>query len=218
MKKIYFDKIESTQSYAKGKAKQGIKDEIYIAKEQTAGFGRNGHSWFSNLGGLYFSFITDSYNEVYTLTVGVAVYKALEELYGIKAKIKWPNDLIINNKKIAGIICEKISNLIVVGIGINTNFEDKKLGELSNAATTLKSLFNIEIDNNILLDKIIENIKKLNYNKETLSIFRENMAFLDEKRFVSQISKEAIIKGIDDNGYLIVKSGLDEYKVSGGMI
>ena len=81
MKKIYFDKINSTQMYAKEKAKQGVQNEIYIAKIQTAGIGRNGHNWTSNLGGLYFSFITNSYNDIYTLTVGIAVYKALEELY-----------------------------------------------------------------------------------------------------------------------------------------
>lgn len=218
MKKIYFDKINSTQMYAKEKAKQGVQNEIYIAKIQTAGIGRNGHNWTSNLGGLYFSFITNYYNDIYTLTVGIAVYKALEELYEIKAKIKWPNDLIVNNKKIAGIICEKVNDLVVVGIGINTNFEEESLGELSSIATTLKTYKNIEIDNDILLDKIIENINKLIYNKETLSIFRKNMAFLNEERYISQIDKNAIIKGIDDNGYLLVQSGVDEYKISGGVI
>ena len=79
MKKIYFDQIDSTQTYAKERARRDIKNEIYIAKEQTAGIGRNGHSWFSHPGGLYFSYITDSYNSIYTLTVGVALYKALEE-------------------------------------------------------------------------------------------------------------------------------------------
>jgi len=218
MKKIYFDKIDSTQSYAKEKSKQGVKNEIYIAKEQTSGVGRNGHIWISNFGGLYFSFITDIYNDIYTITVGVAVHKALEELYNIKTKIKWPNDLLYNNKKISGIICEKVDDLIIVGIGINTNFEEDKLGELSDIATTLKSSKNVEIDIDKLLEKIIENIDKLIYNKETLSIFRDNMAFLGEKRFISQISKEAIIKGIDNNGYLIVESDSVEYKVSGGII
>lgn len=218
MKKIYFDIIGSTQNYAKEKAKQGVKNEIYIANKQTSGIGRNGHTWISNEGGLYFSFVTDMYNEVYTITVGVAVYKALEELYNIKAKIKWPNDLIINNKKIVGIICEKVNNLVVVGIGVNTNFEEGKLEELSDIATTLKSLFNIEINNDDLLDKIIENINKLNYNKEMLLIFRENMAFLNEERFISQINKNAIIRGIDDNGYLIVETENIEYKISGGII
>lgn len=218
MKKIYFDNIDSTQSYAKDKAKQGIKNEIYIAKEQMNGIGRNGHTWFSNYGGLYFSFITDSYSDIYTITIGVAVHKALEELYGIKAKIKWPNDLIVNNKKIAGIICEKLNDLVVVGIGINTNFEEEKLEELSNIATTLKSTFNIEINNDILLDKIIENINKLIYNKETISIFRENMAFVNKERFISQINQDATIRGVDDNGYLIVETENGEYKISGGVI
>ena len=218
MEKIYFDEINSTQIYAKEQAKLGELNKIYIAKTQTSGIGRNGHLWTSNKGGLYFSFITECYSEIYTITVGVAVYKALEELYGIKTKIKWPNDILLNNKKVAGIICEKINNVIVVGIGINTNFEEEKLGEIKEIATTLKSSVNIKINNDILLDKIIENIEKLNYNKETLSIFRDNMAFLNEKRFIGQINKEAIIKGIDDSGYLIACDEIQEYKISGGII
>jgi len=198
MEKIYFDKINSTQTYAKERARNGIKNEIYVAKEQTLGVGRNGHSWVSNDGGLYFSFITDSFNDIYTLTVGVAVYKALDELYGIKTKIKWPNDILVNNKKVAGIICEKVKDLIIVGIGVNTNVDEDFLGELSDYATTLKTAFGFIIDNDILLDKIIENIDKLISNKEVLSIFESNMAFLGEERFISQINKKAIIKGIDE--------------------
>lgn len=218
MKKVYFDEISSTQVYAKEQAKLGIKDEVYITKKQTGGIGRNGHTWFASEGGLYFSFITDHYNDIYTLTVGVAVYKALEELYGIKTQIKWPNDILVNGKKIAGIICEKVKNVIIVGIGINTNFEKEKLKDLVSIATTLKSLLGIEIDNDILLDKIIKNINELKEKKEILATFRNNMAFVNEKRFIGQLNKEAVIKGIDDFGYLIVYDNDDDYKIIGGEI
>jgi len=217
MKKIYFDEISSTQVYAKEQAKLGIKDEVYITKNQTGGIGRNGHTWFASEGGLYFSFITDNYNDIYTLTVGVAVYKALEELYGIKTQIKWPNDILLNNKKIAGIICEKVKNVIIVGIGINTNFDKEKLKDLVNIATTLKSECKFEIDNDILLDKIIKNINELKNPKEILATFRNNMSFINEKRFIGQLNKEAVIKGIDDLGYLIVSDGNVEYKIIGGI-
>ena len=218
MQKIYFDKIESTQIYAKEQAKNAIKNEIYIAKEQNSGIGRNGHTWVSNRGGLYFSFVTDTYNHVYTLTIGVAVYKALDELYGIKTKIKWPNDILANNKKVAGIICEKVNNMIIVGIGINTNFDEDKLGDLMNISTTLKSAYNVSIDNDALLEKIIQNINELLYDEKTLDIFAANMAYINDKRFISQINKEAIIKGINSEGFLIVQDGLTEYKISGGII
>lgn len=218
MKKIYFEQIDSTQTYAKKQAQKGIKNEIYIAKEQTSGIGRNGHSWFSNNGGLYFSYITDSYNSIYTLTVGVALYKALEELYGIKTKIKWPNDILLNDKKVAGIICEKVKDLIIVGIGVNTNFDEDKLGELIDISTTLKSACGVNIDNDNLLEKILQNINELICDSNILDIFRANIAFLNEERFISQIDKKAIIKGIDENGYLIVQDELGEYKISGGVI
>ena len=108
--------------------------------------------------------------------------------------------------------------MIVVGIGINTNVENEKIKEISEIATTLKSLFNININNDVLLDAIITNIEILNDRKNILSIVRNNMAYLNEKRFISQINKEAIIKGIDDDGYLIVNDKIDEYKISGGTI
>ena len=218
MKKIYFDNIESTQIFAKSMAKQGIKHEIYIAKEQSSGIGRNGHSWFSNLGGLYFSYITDKFNNIYTLTLAVVINQILKEKYKIETKIKWPNDILLNNKKIAGIICEKVNNAIVVGIGINTNFDSSNLGELSDIAATIVSETGIMLDNEKLLDEIMEKTDKLNDEKEILKMFKENMAFLGEKRYVSQIEQEATVVGINDNGYLIVNSNDKENIIVGGTI
>lgn len=218
MKKNYFDNIDSTQVLAKSMAKQGIKNEIFIAKEQNAGIGRNGHSWFSNIGGLYFSYITNVFNNIYTLTLAVAINQILREKYQIETKIKWPNDILLNNKKIAGIICEQVNNLIVVGIGINTNFESLNLEELSDIATTILSETGINIDNEKLLDEIMQRVDELNDEKEILKMFRENMAFLGEKRYVSQIKQEAIILGINDNGYLIVNSNDKKNIIVGGTI
>lgn len=218
MKKIYFDVINSTQNYAKDRARLGFVNEIYIAKEQNAGVGRSGHVWESRFGGLWFSFITDEYNSIYTITLGIAIMKSLKELYNIDTKIKWPNDILLNNKKIAGIICEKISNFVVVGIGINTNFEKEQLGELVSGASTIKSELNIEINNEELLDKIIEKISVLQDTGEILRMFKSNMAYLNEKRYIGQINKEAIIKGIDNEGYLIVESEGEEYKIIGGTL
>lgn len=214
MKKIYFEEILSTQLYAKERAILGIKDEIYIAKKQSSGIGRNGHSWFSPEGGLYFSFVTDIYNDIYTLTVGIAIHKALKELYGIESKIKWPNDILVDNKKMAGIICERFDNLVIVGIGVNTNFNANEIENI----ITIKSLLNFEVNNDILLEKIIENIQKLVYDNKVLTIFEKDMAFIGEKRYISQIGKMATIKGIDEAGFLIVSDECVDYKISGGII
>ena len=218
MKKFYFDNIDSTQVYAKHMAKQGVKNEIFIAKEQNAGIGRNGHSWFSNMGGLYFSYITDKFNKVYTLTLAVAINQVLRETYQIETKIKWPNDILLHNKKIVGIICEKVNNLVVVGIGINTNFNSENLGELSDIATTILSETDIKIDNDELLNEIIQRVDELSDEKEILRAFNENMAFLGEKRYISQINQEAMIMGINDKGYLIVNSNDKENIIVGGTI
>lgn len=217
MRKLYFDMIPSTQTFAKGMARNGVTDEIYIAKVQTDGVGRTGNTWLSVNGGLYFSFVKECSIETYTILVGVAIHISLKKLYNIHTKIKWPNDILLNNKKIAGIICEKIDNKIVTGIGINTNFEACNFNELSSYATTIKSELNIDIDNDLLLDEIINNINTL-VQCDIVDIFMENMAYLNEERYVSQLKGKAIIKGINENGELIVFCNDKYYNIDGGII
>lgn len=114
----------------------------------------------------------------------------------------------------AGIICERFDNLVIVGIGVNTNFNANEIENI----ITIKSLLNFEVNNDILLEKIIENIQKLVYDNKVLTIFEKNMAFIGEKRYISQIGKMATIKGIDEAGFLIVSDECVDYKISGGII
>jgi len=143
-KKIfYFPELESTNIIAKEKALHRTEaiDEstIIIAEKQSAGKGRLGRKWFSPAGGIWLSIILcpqlpPSYIPRITLMTAVAVVKAIKMCTQIEPQIKWPNDILINEKKVCGILTEMsaeldIINWVVVGIGINVNIDHQKFPE-----------------------------------------------------------------------------------------
>ncbi|GMQ57888.1 biotin--[acetyl-CoA-carboxylase] ligase [Vallitalea sediminicola] len=146
---INFDKLDSTNQQAKKLALEGSKDgTVVIAEEQTAGRGRRGKMWVSPPGtGIWMSIvlrpnIMPENASMITLVAGIAVCKAVREITSLEALIKWPNDIVVNGKKICGLLTEMNSeidfiNFVVVGIGINVNIEKFPL-ELDDIATSLK--------------------------------------------------------------------------------
>ena len=148
-----FKKVKSTMDIAKDFIYEN-KIGIIVAEEQTEGRGRYGRKWHSPKGGLYFSFqikkskLTDFLSEI----VSLALISTMRD-FGLICKIKFPNDIIINEKKICGILIEKKGEFYIVGVGINIK---KVSGEyISMEELTKKS---IEIDN--VLDRFVGNFKK----------------------------------------------------------
>lgn len=143
---LRFDSIASTNDEAARQAKLGADEGLcVIARTQTAGRGRQGRVWISEPdSGLYFSIVLrpkveTRYMSLVTLMAGVAVHDALKEL-GLKPDIKWVNDVLINEKKIGGILAETIETptglAVIVGIGINLtsrNFPE----DIADSATSI---------------------------------------------------------------------------------
>lgn len=125
--------VDSTNEEIKRRAANGAKSGLIIAAEcQTGGKGRFGRKWESESGeGIYFTFLLrpglpPADIASITLAAGYAVCEALREYSGVEAKIKWPNDIVINNKKVCGILTEMAAQMdmvdyVAVGIGINVN-------------------------------------------------------------------------------------------------
>lgn len=202
MKYVFLKSVDSTQSYIKEQLKENNTDVIVRAEAQECGRGRTGRNWSSPSGGLWFSFDAEFSNDMITLAVGVATRRACEEVYNHRVLLKWPNDLILNGKKVAGILCERCEDRVVIGIGINTNVE--KI-EVENS-TSFWKITNKVIDNEILMHKIIDNFFELVYKSEDIiTDFRKNMAFLGEEKYISAIKRNAKIKGISDQGHLIIE-------------
>ena len=157
---FYFPELKSSNRMAKEKAlhrAEGIGEgTLIIAERQSGGKGRLGRKWFSPAGGIWLSIILypqlpPSYIPRITLVTAVAVVKAIKMCTQIKSQIKWPNDILINEKKVCGILTEMsaeldIINWVVVGIGINANIDHQKFTEdIQAKAVSLKEVSGKEI-------------------------------------------------------------------------
>lgn len=145
---IHFPDIDSTNSWAKRNAQDFDPDKITLitADKQSKGKGRQGKKWISPAGeNLYATLvfrIPDTLKSPGSLTQVLAVTTArLLESYGYTPQIKWPNDLLINGKKVAGILAELLtltdSPGIAMGIGVNINMPLQSLESIGQAATSL---------------------------------------------------------------------------------
>jgi BirA family transcriptional regulator, biotin operon repressor / biotin---[acetyl-CoA-carboxylase] ligase len=145
---LYFESIDSTNTEAIKQARAGAAEGLCImARQQTAGRGRHGRTWVSEPdSGLYFSIvlrpkIETRFLPLITLMTGVAVSDTLLE-FGLKPDIKWVNDLLVNEKKIGGILAEAVETptglAVIVGIGVNLtsrNFPD----DIAATATSIQT-------------------------------------------------------------------------------
>ena len=164
IKLLRFKSVKSTNDIAlKLTKKKNSKPTMIVADVQTNGRGTMGKKWISQKGNLFISIFFEmnqkNINFKHFATLNAILLKnALSKQFLKKIKIKWPNDLMHNNKKICGILQEvvdyKDKRFLIVGIGINTNLDPKNKGFLS---TSLKIIMNKNIDNNMVL----RNIKKM---------------------------------------------------------
>lgn len=146
---LYYDSVESTNGLAKSLALQGAPEgTLLLTNQQTAGRGRMGRSWVSPKGAnLLFSVLLRprlKTNEVFALTMIMAVSAAesLSRRTGIAARIKWPNDLYVGRRKLAGILTEialkeKMLDYVVVGMGLNVHWHPRDDQEMRVQATSL---------------------------------------------------------------------------------
>ncbi|EJP22420.1 biotin-(acetyl-CoA-carboxylase) ligase [Peptostreptococcaceae bacterium AS15] len=215
-----FDEIDSTNEQAKKIAKNASDGTIVAANVQTKGKGRRGREFESKKGGMYFSIILKpdvAIEEVPFITqmTACSIYKALSEM-GVDTLIKWPNDIILNDKKLCGILCEMSCEIdylsyVVAGIGINlkkVDFEE----EVEKVATSLEQE-GYELDNLGLFWNILKNFDYF-YQKyimhdydEMLDILRANSYILnkDIEILTSNEIKKARSKDIDEKGFLVVE-------------
>ncbi|OGS20616.1 MAG: biotin--[acetyl-CoA-carboxylase] ligase [Elusimicrobia bacterium RIFOXYA2_FULL_40_6] len=143
---------------------------VVVAKTQTRGRGQFGRKWISPKGGLYFSVILKpkfATNDVSKLTLigTMSIAKVLNNLFGLPAKVKWPNDILIKNRKISGVLIEseiKSNKLIwaVIGAGINVNTDMEGLKDSKIICTSIKNELKITVDENILLKEVLSEMKK----------------------------------------------------------
>lgn len=225
MEVIQFEKLDSTNTYAKLHIEDLADKNVVSADFQSAGRGRFDRKWV-DLGSenIYMTFVlkpSDTISEVYsnlTQYLSVTLCKQLENM-GLKPQIKWPNDVLLNDKKVCGILAEavikgSVLKGIVLGIGVNLNANQNEVSQIDRPATSL----NLEIGQNVnkqdFINKLIESFfadydeflsKGFNFIRSDYERFA---MFLNKNIKVSvfNIIKSGYSKGIDDDGTLLLLS------------
>lgn len=235
---LHFDSLDSTNTKAKQLA-DSLKEygAVIISEEQTSGKGRLGRTWVSpKYKGIWMSIILKpDLNPMdavkLTQIAAAAVVKGCTEL-NVDTLIKWPNDIVINHKKVCGILTEMSAeltriNYIIVGIGINVNIDETEFPEdLKEIATSLKIEVNRKISRQELVGRILNNFENLYFEfinnnniKSSLDICREKSALINNNIIVINRDKntEAKALDIDETGRLLIEypDGRQEYLISG---
>jgi BirA family transcriptional regulator, biotin operon repressor / biotin---[acetyl-CoA-carboxylase] ligase len=187
IKLLKFKSVNSTNSVAfRLIKKRNLKPTIISAEKQTQGRGTMGKKWVSKKGNLLFSIFFEMNQknisfEHFAILNAYLLKDILSKEISKKIKIKWPNDLLFNNKKVCGILQEVMNyqekKFLIVGIGINTNLNPKNNGFLS---TSLKDIKKIRIDNS----KVLNNIKN-KYEKFLKKAKKQS--FLELKKYINKI-------------------------------
>lgn len=216
------EELSSTNERAKKLARQGaVHGYAVLARQQSAGRGRLQRQWESPKGGLWMSLVlrpnlslTDA--SKITLAASVAIVDAVWELYSIRIGIKWPNDLVFDSQKIAGIIGEVVGEwnavqTLILGIGINGNFNCREFSSPLNA-TTLLEILGYEVDLNQLFATVLVYLEKelLALENKEFEKLRDNWSKravgLGEEVKILQGDQvcRGIFKGISSDGALIL--------------
>jgi BirA family transcriptional regulator, biotin operon repressor / biotin---[acetyl-CoA-carboxylase] ligase len=226
----YFEEIDSTQNFAQQIASDKKENgTIIIAEKQTTGRGRLNRKWTSPKGGMWFSLIIHPKFDVSSSTLipilsAVALSKSIKTVLGIKTEVKWPNDITMNGKKVAGMLVDasfQANNIdyLILGIGINFDIDAKKLEKRLSKTPNFYGVNSLRRKDDKTPPKVLL--------KEFLLQFEKNLSQLDngkKSKIVKEWTKRAvgigkritintsngkisgISQGIDNDGALKIKT------------
>jgi BirA family transcriptional regulator, biotin operon repressor / biotin---[acetyl-CoA-carboxylase] ligase len=229
---LHFECINSTNTWCKEHYAgfDATKITLVTAGQQLAGRGRFNRPWVSpakqSIYATFTLFLPKQRKDIGNITqiLALSAVKTLENK-GFAARIKWPNDILLNNKKLGGILCETITTekhlVVIIGIGINVNVPKKVLDEIGQPATSLWNESHSEHN----LNEIIEELQN-HFAKDMDLFIRDGFAPFREsfnKKIVHQagdsikINHQAcVFEKIDEDGALIaVKDGREQKHVAG---
>lgn len=213
------DTVGSTNDYAFSLAAQG-EPAVIVARRQTKGRGRFRRHWFADDNSLIFSlllFTEPGFPQPAAVTqvAGLALCRAIETgVQTVKppALLRWPNDVVIDNKKVAGILCEQRGTALVVGVGVNVN--QRQLPENLPEAGSLFTVYGQVCDKMRLLDLFLENffqlltqMKKGN-SQSVWDEIRQRSAIINHRVEVKTLLRRHLgtVIDIDDEGRIVLRS------------
>jgi BirA family biotin operon repressor/biotin-[acetyl-CoA-carboxylase] ligase len=221
---IYTEEVDSTNSVLLANSDFDIHGTVLLSEYQTKGRGRKERVWES-LSGVNLTFsilIKDNLPErkinLITFVAAIAVAQSLENLYQLDVSLKWPNDVLVDSKKIAGIMIESSSkgnkiSKIVVGIGVNVN-QPNFPGKFEIPPTSVRKEFHDNVSRERLLCDILNNFEN-SFNslaknpKKILDDWRDRCKMIGEKIKIVEDEKirNGVFEDINDDGFIILKTG-----------
>jgi len=163
---LYYQTLPSTNDIAKKLAREGMSEgTVVICDEQTEGRGRQGRKWFASasssiLMSVIFRPAVENLPQL-NMLASLAIVLTIEKVAGIKSTVKWPNDVLINGRKVAGILVENVfegTNLqaAIVGIGLNINLDVSRFADISSIATSLSTESGRDLSRDHILPPLLE--------------------------------------------------------------
>jgi BirA family transcriptional regulator, biotin operon repressor / biotin---[acetyl-CoA-carboxylase] ligase len=231
MRRFHFDSTDSTNTQARRLAADHVGEPLAVtAAVQTAGRGRQGRFWSSPLGGAWLSMAWPARREptAYagaSLAAAAAVCRALLDVApetDAELRIKWPNDMLLAGRKVAGILCEQLSatdgraGTLIIGVGVNVDFDLALLpADLRHPPTTLRAATGRAIAVDAVLDAVVrrigEALTQLDADGLTLELvdeLRSRLAYVGAMQTWTSLTRSVTgcILGLDDAGRLLFET------------
>ncbi len=191
----FFESVTSTNEIARKLAKEGAQDgTVVVAGTQTAGRGRYGRSWFSAPGSICMTVILRPDHDVATRVASaigtVAACGAIELNTPLNPKIVWPNDVFVNGRKVAGVLAEA-SSCVLIGIGINVNVKPREFPEdIRKTATSLSEELGKKVQPSKLLGSIFMELDSL---YTTIAVGETSVLEAEWKSYSATLGKAVVV-------------------------
>ncbi len=211
----WFDSLDSTNRYLLDEARRGAAAGlVVVADHQTAGRGRRGRNWIAPPGAsllvsvLLRPRVAPDRVQVFTMAAGVALAEAVEQVAGFVPALKWPNDLLARERKLAGLLAEADDDALVVGAGLNVQW-DRFPDELADLATACNLEAGRPVDRGAVLDAYLAQLDAhLDSLDEVPAEYQRRLATLGRKVRIEQT--DAVLVGVacgaGDTGELLVRT------------
>jgi len=237
---IYESSMTSTSDMAKKQLVDGSKklplELLVLCDQQTAGHGQQGRSWLASDKSLTFSWciaesdVQESNRLILPMIAGICVCNALKSIGVSDMKLKWPNDVLLENRKVCGILVEKLfvetENVFVVGVGINVNQNEEALGEMKMESRfkpgSVRMATGHVIDPQPLLETVLQQLQvSVGASIDLVDHASGQIAFLNQSVEFARPNGElvsGVLHGIDSNGHIQIQTGSDVITFTSGQI
>lgn len=217
---IYYPRLTSTMDVAKREAQQGaIEGTVVIAGEQTAGRGRIKRPWLSPKGSIALSIIlypSLAYLPSLIMVTSLAVVHCIDRVTGVKSQIKWPNDVLVNDKKVCGILIESdvrgnTVDYAIIGIGINANLRLSDFPEIPPTATSLSHELGRKVSRLDIIRCLLAETERLYLalpaGESVYHEWRDNLATLGKKVRIKsgETTHEGTAESVASDGSLLLR-------------